>query len=484
MKILNQFSKSSFLAILCGFFIVTSCKDDLPTGVDSSDKLVELKSIKIINAGKDGNVVVEGFVNQDKKTISFPRLDTLSDFTKIKFEVSLSDGAVLDKESYQVSFDGGKSENSIIIKVVNNPRFREYLTTFRLKVPVYGADFTNGVIHDYSNNPIGNPIYPDYSGQLTRGGAFDGEYVVVPSRLGGNNPHLLKVSDLREGKINKINLNTTGIAGGTLPMQTAAFVNGNLYLFNVSNASGFNIYYYENYKVNYNKAPRVINVPVTGLPVTSTYNTRFGENTSVNLDENGNGYIYMPNNPVQHILRLKIANYTEVVERSVLPLPATGTAFNFSYNQIGKSGQYLATSHGISMFLMDESGAIGTTIAPAVFEATAADARIFNFNNERYLCYMTTGVNSSAVGAFKVYNITNGKTVEDAISFFAAQKDLEKKPVFEFNLSPGPNGAPITHTSWKVEKDVNGKDSKLLLYTTGTDAGFTIFEFPVNVARD
>ena len=483
MKMKFNRSLSAALLALTSFIGLSSCSEDFPTNVES-DKYTDLKSIRIVNAGASGTEVLEGVIDEDKKTISFPRLDTLTDFDNVKFEAVTSEGASLEKEVVSIPFTSGDAQREIIVKVVNSPRFKEYKALIRFKVPVYGADFSNPSIFDFSNNAAGNPIYPAYVSALTRGGAFDGEYVLVPSRSGGTNPHLLKVSDLKNGVINKLDLNTTGISGGTLAIQTGAFANGNLYVFNVSStAVGFKIYFYEDYKNNYNKAPKVITVPVSDLPL-ATNSGRFGENTSVNLDENGDGYIFMPDNATRNILRLKIANYTEVVEKSILPLPNSAITFGLSYNQIGTSAQYLVTSYNAPMYLMSDAGSVTTTIPVSVFEASAAGAHIFNFNNERYLTYMTAGVNNASVTVFKVFNITKGKTVEEAIEYFAAQSDLEKKPVFEFALNGSGNAAPITHVSYKVVKDASGKDSKLLLYTTATDAGFSIFEFGVNVAED
>lgn len=481
MKITWNRSISGLILAMVSLASFTSCSEDFPGNVES-DKFTDLKSISIVNAGPNGNEVLVGTIDENSKSISFPRIDTLSDFSKIQFEAVTSDGAQLEKNIFSIPFRSGDTQKDIILKVVNSPRFKEYKATVRFKVPVYGADFSNPTIFDFSNNPIGNPLYPTYIGQATRGGAFNGEYVFVPSRQGGTTPHLLKMSDLRNGVINRIELNTTGITGGTLPIQTGAFAGDNLYVFNVSStAIGFKIYFYENFKVNYNKAPRVITVPVNDLGVNSG---RFGENTSVNLDAEGNGYIFMPDNPARNILRLKIANFTEVVEKTVLPLPASSITFGLSYNQIGSAGQYLVTSYNAPIFLMSESGSVTKTISDKVFELSAAAAHIVYFNNERYLMYMTAGVNSSSVTGFKIFNITRGETISDAIDIFAAKPDLERVPVYEFSLNGGGNPAPITHTSWKVEKDGSGKDVKLLLYTTATDAGFTVFEFPVNVEKD
>lgn len=50
---------------------IVSCSKELPKNVDSDDAVV-LQSIKIVNAGAAGNQVVEGVIDEDKKTVSFP----------------------------------------------------------------------------------------------------------------------------------------------------------------------------------------------------------------------------------------------------------------------------------------------------------------------------------------------------------------------------------------------------------------------------
>src|SRR5690606_18348684 len=139
------------IVVLVGLF---SCEEDLPVNIESDDG-VQLMSIKIVNAGGDGGQVVEGVVDEVNKTVSFPRLDTLTDFSNLQFEGEMSSGAKLDKESYNVDFSEGESAKTIVVKVVNNKRFREYLVTLRLLVPVFGADFSKGMIYDNTNNDLG-----------------------------------------------------------------------------------------------------------------------------------------------------------------------------------------------------------------------------------------------------------------------------------------------------------------------------------------
>src|SRR5699024_12862111 len=87
-----RFLKIRYLVVLLVLMIPLSCSKDFPTNVESSDKVV-LESIKIVNAGPDGNAVIEGTVNENKKTVTFPRIDPETDFSSIKFEAQLSTGA-------------------------------------------------------------------------------------------------------------------------------------------------------------------------------------------------------------------------------------------------------------------------------------------------------------------------------------------------------------------------------------------------------
>src|SRR5690606_9729085 len=116
--------------------------------------------------------------------------------------------------------------------------YREYLVTLRLNIPVFGADFSNPTIYDYSANVLGNPAYPSFVGMSTRGTGFDGEHVLVIDR-GSTGAHLLKVTDLKNNEINRIPLNVTGVIGGTYTMNMGAQVNGHTYMASLS-TSGTN----------------------------------------------------------------------------------------------------------------------------------------------------------------------------------------------------------------------------------------------------
>src|SRR5690606_8685379 len=163
MKMKLNRSIGAIVIALIGLAGFTSCSEDIAGNVES-DRFTDLKGIRIINAGESGTDVIDGSVDENKKTITFPRLDTLTDFSKLQFEVETSDGASLENSVYEIPYQSGDTEKEIIIKVVNSPRFKEYKALIRFKVPVYGADFTKPNVIDYSSNALGNPTYVGWGG--------------------------------------------------------------------------------------------------------------------------------------------------------------------------------------------------------------------------------------------------------------------------------------------------------------------------------
>lgn len=465
---IKYISKYGFMVAAMMLVLVTSCKKDFPSNVESNDEVV-LKSIKIINAGENGNVVVEGEINEDLKTVTFPRLDTATDFSNIKFEAEMSNGAKLDKESYEWVFAEGEQAKSQVIKVVNNKRFREYMVTLRLLIPVWGADFGKAQVYDNTGNALGNPLYPTFVSLLTRGSGFDGEHVLIVTRAAGGS-HLLKVSDLRENKIAPIYLNLTGVTGGTFPVNVGAQVKGHTYIANLSGnsaASPLKLYHW----TDPTAAPELIANygPVVGA------GARHGDNMSVNLDDNGNGFIYFGDNAVTKILRLKVTNYTTVSDPTVLNHTTLST-FLMSMNRVGNTGDYIFTGYEAPIRVANESATVSYTLPSSAVPVRGSDARVINFNQERYLIMTTAARSGSDPVVLYVYDITKGDNVVDALKLFEAR--IDKSPVFQYSLQGAANTAPSTQTNYHITKDALGKDEKLTLYAASADAGFVIIDFP------
>ncbi|WP_346236482.1 DUF4623 domain-containing protein [Niabella insulamsoli] len=459
---------------LCLVFLL-SCQKDFPGNVDSPDEVV-LKSIKILNAGQGGNQVIEGTIDENLKTVAFPRIDTQTDFSAIQFEAIMSDGATLDQDSYTFAFGAGESAKTSTIKVVNNKRFREYLVTLRLNIPVFGADFTKPEIFDYTNNELGNPVYPTFVSLTTRGTGFDGEHVLIVTRAPGGS-HLLKTSDLRNNTINPIALNLTGVSGGTFPVNVGAQVNGHTYIANLSGGqvSPFKIYHW----TDPSAAPEVIgNFNIASIPGAGT---RHGDNMSANLDANGNGYMYFGDNAVSKILRLTVTGYTTLSDPTVLT-NASGSSFVMSFNRVGNTSDYIYTGYDAPIRVANESAGITYTLSSTAVPNRGSDARVIQFNGERYLILTTAARTGSDAVVLYVYDISRGSSTVEALTLFNERAD--KSPIYQYSLLGPTNTAPSTQTGWYVTKDEEGKDAKLTLYTASADAGFVLIDFPKKEQTD
>ncbi|MBD1427441.1 DUF4623 domain-containing protein [Sphingobacterium arenae] len=463
--------KIAAIGSLCSLLlsVLFSCEDDLPGVMDTTSQMTELKAIKIVNVGEAGNGVVEGTINEVTKEVSFPRLDTLTDFEHLRFEALLSDGAKLDQETYSVVFEEGKTEKVIVLKVQNDPRYREYLVKLRLNVPVFGAEFSTPIIYDYSSNPLGNPIYATFTGQLTRGTGFDGEHVLIVSRsaFSVTDAHLLKVSDLKNNTINRINLNVGNVAAGSLVVSGGAQINGHTYVANISGAaaSPLKIYHW----TDPTQLPEVTQINMATVPGAGT---RHGDNVSFNLDQNGNGYIFY-NSDTGPVLRLKVSNYSQITEPTVLSVPFTYGQWS-SYLQIGNTESYLITSYTQPVSVISSSGSISYSLGASSIPK-GSDARVIEFNGERYLMMISVARGPGDVSTLYLYNITKGNSITDALSSF---EESDKQPIYQYNLSTIPNGAPASQTGFKVIKDGEGNDSVLQLFAAAADAGFVIIEVP------
>lgn len=459
---------------LLSWLFFYSCADNYPVNIDSPDEVI-LKSIKILNSGSDGNTVLEGRIDENTKTIWFPRIDPETNLSAIRFQAEMSDGAKLEKESYIFDFEEGKDSKTIVIKIINNKRFREYFVTLRLNIPVYGADFGKSQIYDNTNNELGNPIYPTFISMSTRGSGFDGKHVLIVTRAKGLS-HLLSIEDLMKGEIKPIPLNLNGVAGGTFPVNCGAQINGHTYIANLSGglASPLKIYHWTDPA----QAPQVIaNINKSTIPESGK---RHGDNLSVSIDKNGNGYMFFGDNAATQILRLKVTNFTEISEPTILPTQSGVTAF-MNMNRVGNTDEYLLTGFDAPIMVTNSSGVLAYKMDNNSIPMRSSDPRVVYFNNERYLLVTTAARRGEDAVVMYLYDITKGSNITEALKIFEAG---EKKPLYQYSLLGPVNTAPSTQTGWYVTKDEQGKDDKLMLYAASTDAGFVIVEFPKKSLED
>lgn len=477
MKIINKISRFGLFLSAAIVLFSTSCREQLPSAMDTTDKFVEIKSIKIVNAGPSENEVIEGVINEASKQISFPRISPESNLNAIRFEVEASNGAVLDKDSYSFVFEEGESSKNLTIKLVNEPRFREYVVTLRLLVPVFGADFSKAVVYDYSNSSNSLGIYESFKSANVRGTGFDKETILIVDR-GDNFVHLLNTEELKQGNVNPIPLNNTGITGGTFTLHSGAVVGDHIYAANLSGgqASPLKIYHW----TDPTQAPAVIaNINVAEI---SGAGVRHGDNMSVALDESGNGFIYFGDNAGTKILRLSVSGFTNITNPVVFNMPVAGPGAWTTYNRIGNSDEYIFTGHDAAIYLMNNSGGSQGNLLKTTVPARGSDARVFNFNGERYLMMLTAARTGSEPTVFMIYNITRGATVLEGLKNLEAA--AERVPVYQYSLGGPVNINPATQTGYYIKKDAEGNDETLVVYGSSFQAGFIYVEIPKNALDD
>lgn len=479
MRITWRRSISGLMLAMIGLVSFTSCSEDFPGNVES-DKFTDLKSIRIVNAGPAGNEVLVGQIDEKSKSITFPRIDTLSDFSKIQFEAVTSDGAQLEKNVFTIPYQRGDTHKDIILKVTNNPRFKEYMATIRFKVPVYGANIEQPTFYDYSLNPLGNPIYPSFNTADTRGSGFDGKHVLVIDR-GAAGAHLLEVAKLKNNVVERIPLNMTGVTGGTFAINMGAQVNGHSYIANLSGGltSPLKIYHWS----NPSQVPDlVINVDVSKIAGASV---RHGDTFSINLDNNGNGFAYFLSANAS-IIRIKISNYTLGSEPTVITSKINYEQWGH-FSQIGGTESYILSGHSQPLSLVNNSGSASYTLNAKSLPRSMSDVKIFTFNGTRYLLGITVPRNAPTNGStLYLYNINKGESIGDALTALekTSEDDKVAPHVFSHVISTAVNASPGTQAGYYIVKDVDGKDQKLMIYGATTQGGFAIIEFGPAVAED
>ncbi len=462
-KLIN---KLGLMAVLLGIGLV-SCDEDYPKShIAPYD--TELLSIKIVNAGAEGKTMVEGTIDEANKTIGFPRLDVETDFSALNFEAELSEGAELQTPVMDFSMDEETSEKTLILRIVNNNRYKEYFIKVRKRVPVYGADFEKPTVYNFS----GDNMYNDYKDAAsTRCASYDGEHVLVVSRF--TKPHLLKVADLKKGEINPIQLDLTGVTGGTFPYNMGALIDGHIYLSSLSGAkaSPFKIYHWETPD---SQPETIANISVGDI---AGAGNRHGDNASYNIDGNGNGFIFFGDNASTEFMRVPVSNYNTVDASAIKVLPSNANATMVTnVYRIGNTDQYLWSGVRTPVTLVNESlGGIYTS----GIKGEAVAPRIINFNEERYLLVCTAGQGSASTAsiALEIYDLSKGATVEEALQKF--DEGDNHNPLYQFKLGGSGNGNALAQTDYYIEKDENGKDAKLCVFASRTGSGFVICEFPI-----
>lgn len=475
--------------------LLAGCSDDYPSAVENPYPN-DLLSIKIINAGATGNTEVEGTIDEESKTIKFPKLDKESDFGHLIVAATMSEGAHLDPETDTLDFSMADDVTQVTktIRVKNHNRYKDYFMTIRKRVPVFGANFEKAeVVCDHTTQTT---IYPYMTSGNCRSAAFDGNYVLVVYRNvndGEPGAHLLKVSDLAAGNVNPIPLSLEGVTGGTFIYNCGALAGGHIYLCNLSGgvASPLKIYYYETPE----STPECIaNIDKTTIPDVAS---RHGDNMSVNLDAQGNGYIFFGSNDYSDMLRVPVSNWKTVGEPTRIELKNEDKAgMSMHVYRVENTDDYVLSGarvnllgstgklSGINLSLCDESLNSKIRLATTTVAAESDAARVFTFNGSRYIIAAPVGYGSASVASpgIYVYDISSGSNTQEA--FDAFNNAVNQNAVYTYRIGGSTITNPEPETNYYIEKDASGNDVNLWLFVSRPESGFAIIKAPAASEED
>ena len=364
--------------------------------------------------------------------------------------------------------------------------------------PTPGADIAAAVVHDFSVATEKAPA--EFAAENTRGTDFDGEHVLVVSRNddGSAFPHLYKVSDLlADNAGNKIALNTTGIEGGTHIVSSGSLNHGHIYICNLTTALNkdmpLKVYHY----ADANATPETVWAWDGVLSVTEEGDTigapaRLGDNISINIDANGNGYAFFcgQEGSAEKMYRVQITNFTQFSNPTEIILDVPFPYYGY-VNEVPETGQYIFKSHYMAVIrLMDANGV--SLMEDIELDATESglnprggvDPHVIMFNRARYLVFSTPYNNGKRIGSgpgLFLQDITDGVDTKAALikwSELLYDEEFLWEPTYHYSLDPSEPGANKTIGACAAQCNVAEVDGKLIVFTAATKGGFALIEFP------
>lgn len=346
---------------------------------------------------------------------------------------------------------------------------REYRFSFAA-IPVFGADFNKGTVYNFAAD--GGNQWVDFSGENTRAADFDGQQLLIVSREGGVNVRILTTEEIMSGSPSGKTLNIDGIGAGTYPISAGRLSHGHIYVVNLTTSASANlplkIFHWSNSNAN---CETVFEFDGTENEVFA--NKRLGDNISVNLDESGNGYIFLVTQDGTMIMRLDVQGFTNLSNPTFITPPTTAAYYCYINQVTGSPNEYTFTSVQAPIMLMDKDGnQIGSTLDTDLVPARCTDARVIVYDNERYLICTSARWGSwsgDAVPTFYVYSLVDGINTAQAIDKLI---EAGAQPLFELEMGGEFGAAPAANTGWGV---YNGN---LVVMGAATKSGFILASFP------
>lgn len=273
----------------------------------------------------------------------------------------------------------------------------------------------------------------------SRGADYNGQYVFVASREGGNN---IVYYDVDATVFEAKNLDMTGVAGGSWVISDVKCVGDAIYACNMVMAAAgkeFKVYKW----ANVDAQPEVV------LTWTTTNDKqRLGDALSIVGDPSADGYIFASNFPGYGGLADASEVYGWKANAGVFGDVITWNPTLTTASKIGQYGRVNAipgvadkflVSGAEALFIINADGSVEHEVSGDAIQGRAMDAEIFEYNGGRYLTY-TVNREWQAEGAFyEVVNITEGADAVEGIKALTPD-NIKDKTVYKKMLS-GPQDA-------------------------------------------
>ncbi|MDH6308893.1 hypothetical protein M2451_001649 [Dysgonomonas sp. PFB1-18] len=364
-------------------------------------------------------------------------------------------------------------DNPGTIKLDHMGRTDEYAIEF-IYIPPVGADFDNKIIHDFTS---GANKFPNYGGATTRGqGSIDADRVVIPlvDRI-----EYVPLASLLAGNLSGKAVSKT--YSGT---------------YEITNAFAFNGYYYSTPLLAWGSGYHVrcwtdlsADPVVTGrFDITS----RYGDGSTMQLDENGNGYVFSYKNDFTYLLRGEVTNYTTIGNHTLVPIsnisPIDGQLGHMYlnavrdhsvYGGVGNLNEYTVVQAGkLSMRNRDMNELFFMPLGGAI-PAASLYACVFYYNNARYLGIVSGSRSANPpIGiSVDIYDITNGDSTQQALEIFKANPS---GPIFSHNMGVYSHDGVATYGA-TLATTTNRTGDKLYIMAIAGNSGIIIIELPKKV---
>jgi hypothetical protein len=363
----------------------------------------------------------------------------------------------------------------------SNPGYIEldfwgFTDSYRLsfdEAPIAGINFSAPIIHDFTTH---STVYPDFVAEDTRSADFDGEYILLVSRSGGIFPKLLRADDVLANRTaTPIMLSTKGLAGGQYDISSGRLMQGHIYICNLTvgladtDAGKLKLYHYASPSAD----PEML-LDFSGfIDESTTVAGRFGDNMSIDLDEDGNGYVYFVSHVAGGVLRFTVTNFNAVsAPKFITDVPLA--IYYGCYNQVGAENAYLFTSTSgfAQVQLRDSDGNLLISLNKSSDAEHGTDVHLINYNSGRYLIMTSSRQQTTwSFPTLYIYDLTEGfNTVASIVSY----NDRQPDPVFTYQLGEATQSGCSGIAAWAAV------DGKLCILAAGPKMGFVLIEFPKN----